>query len=397
MSSVVTLKEKRDKNILRGHPWIFTGAVDSVHGEEPAPGETVDVHDAGGAWIARGAYSPSSQILVRVWTRDPAETVDEAFFRKRLERALATRRRVLRDRPNDACRLVHSESDGLPGLTVDRYGEFLVCQFTTAGADRWKAQIVESLQALNPCAGIYERSDLQVREREGLRQATGVLAGEAPPEFVTMAEGENRFLVDLRHGQKTGFYLDQRDSRTTLAEFSREAEVLNTFAYTGGFCVAALRGGATQVTNVDTSGPALRLALQNVELNGLDASKVVTAEADVFATLREHNAAGRKFDVVVLDPPKFADSKANLNRACRGYKDVNLQALRLLREGGTLLTFSCSGLMDPMLFQKIVADAALDAGRDAQILRWLRQPFDHPVDLQFPEGAYLKGLVCRVW
>ena len=403
----IKLKRGREKSVLRKHPWIFSGAIASVEGR-PKPGETVEILDCSGTRLGRGAYSPESQITVRAWTFDPEEEISPEFFRGRFERAVASRgssvaemnrgvdnRRAV-ETSRAAARLVNAESDGLPGIIVDRYGEFLVVQFLTAGAEYWKGAVIEELERLIPCAGVYERSDVAVREKEGLPLFAGTLSGQEPPDLVEIEEGPCRFLVDIKRGHKTGFYLDQRDNRAIFTEYARGAEILNCFSYTGGFGIAALKAGAMSVTNIDSSAAALELARRNVELNGLDVSRVENVEGDAFTILRRYRDAGRQFDLAVLDPPKFAESQSQLMRASRGYKDINLLAFKLIRPGGMLFTFSCSGLMSPELFQKIVADAALDAGRDAQIVRRLAQASDHPIALGFPEGGYLKGLVCRV-
>jgi len=394
MASVI-LKSGREKALRRRHPWIFSGAIAAVEGS-PKSGETVEILAQERTRLARGAYSPRSQITVRVWTFNPDEEITPAFFRERLKRAIAYRRTLTESKDLTAVRLVHSESDNLPGLIVDRYGNFLVCQFMAAGSEYWKQEIVAQIKDLIPCAGIYERSDLDVREKEGLPRSTGVLAGDAPPDLIEIQEGECRFLVDILHGHKTGFYLDQRDNRALAAEYARGREVLNGFAYTGGFGVCALKGGAARVTNVESSSDALTLAMRNVELNGLNAAQVENVAGDVFQVLRQYRDSRREFDLIVLDPPKFAESMSQIESAGRGYKDINLLAFKLLRSGGVLFTFSCSGLLAPELFQKIVAGAALDAGREAQIIQRLAQAPDHPTLLSFPEGSYLKGLVCRV-
>ena len=394
--TVITLKPKREKSLLRRHPWVFTGAVAKIQGNAQF-GETVEVLSAQGQHLGWGAYSPQSQIVVRMWSFDPAEEISPSFFRSRLQRAIAGRQSLTASESLTAYRLVNAESDGLPGLIVDRYDRFLVCQFLAAGTEYWKQEIVKQLADLVPCAGIYERSDADVRSKEGLTECTGVLIGEAPPELVEIREGDLRFLVDLRQGHKTGFYLDQRENRQILAEYAPGVDVLNCFAYTGGFGLYALQAGANSVTNIETSSSALQVLQQQVELNELDAARMEQIEGDVFKILRQFRDAGRQFDVVVLDPPKFAESRRQLTGASRGYKDINLLAFKLIRPGGILLTFSCSGLMTPDLFQKIVADAALDANRDVQILRWLSQATDHPVAVNFPEGQYLKGFVCQVW
>jgi len=407
----VILKPGREKSVERRHPWIFSGAIAKVEGA-PEAGQTVLVRASDGTPLASGAYSPQSQIAVRLWTFDPTEVIDPAFLRARLTRAFNVRASLgfefrpialshlpsaISHRPSaTGYRLVNAESDGLPGLVVDRYADYLVCQFLAAGAEYWKREIVTMLADFHPFAGIYERSDVDVREKEGLSPTTGILAGAPPPDVVEIDEYACRFAVDVRNGHKTGFYLDQRENRTLAAAYAAGREVLNCFAYTGGFGVWALKGGAARVTNLESSAPALDLARRNVELNGLDATKVEKVVGDAFQVLRQYRDARRQFDLIILDPPKFAESRSQVERAARGYKDINLLAFKLLRPGGVLFTFSCSGLVTPDLFQKIVAGAALDAGRDAQILWRLTQAPDHPVALNFPEGEYLKGLVCRV-
>ena len=401
--AIVILKPEREKSLLRRHPWIFSGAIDRLDGA-PALGETVAVQASDGTPLGWGAYSPQSQIAVRMWSFDPAAVIDRAFFQRRLEQAFAGRRALGQRTDLDAYRLVNAESDGVPGLIVDRYGDYLVAMFLAAGVERWKPELVALLADLSqsgawptgPARGIYERSDVDVRAKEGLTLTAGPLAGEAPPERVVVNEYGCRFAVEIAKGHKTGFYLDQRDNRALLAEYAAGAEVLNGFAYSGGFAVWALKGGARRVTNVDTSAPALALASHNAALNGFEAGLVENIAGDVFDVLRTFRDSRRQFDLIVLDPPKFADSRGQVERATRGYKDINLLACKLLRPGGVLFTFSCSGQITPDLFQKIVAGAALDSGRDVRIERWLRQGPDHPVALNVPEGEYLKGLVARV-
>jgi 23S rRNA (cytosine1962-C5)-methyltransferase len=400
---VVILAPGREKSVLRRHPWIFSGAI-ARHAGRPGSGDTVAVIGADGTPLGWGAYSPASQIAVRMWTFEPGEAVDAGLFERRLGQALAARHALAAQADLDAFRLVNAESDRLPGLIVDRYAGFLICQFLTAGAERWKPVLADLLAALGrthadiagPVRGVYERSDVDVRGKEGLVPIVGALAGETPPDLVYVTEHGCRFAVDVCRGHKTGFYLDQRDNRALLSGYAAGADVLNCFAYTGAFGLYALRGGARRVMNVDTAASALDLAVPNVELNGFDPAQLENVSGDVFQVLRRLRDSARQFDLVVLDPPKFADSRAQLPRAARGYKDINLLAFKLLRPGGTLFTFSCSGLVTADLFQSIVAGAALDAGRDVQIHRRLRQGSDHPVALAFPEGEYLKGLVCRV-
>jgi 23S rRNA (cytosine1962-C5)-methyltransferase len=382
----------REKSLLRRHPWIFSGAVATVKGR-PAAGQTVDVLGQGGHWLARAAYSPKSQIMGRVLTFDAQEAVEEDFFLRRI--AESAGRRVEFEAASNALRLVHSESDGLPGLILDRYAGVLVFQLLTAGMEFWRAAIIAALRSLFPDDAILERSDADVRAKEGLAARVEIVHGHIP-ELVEIHENGVKYLVDVQAGHKTGFYLDQRDSRQAVGRAARGLAVLNSFCYTGGFGLAALGGGAAHVTQLDASAPALALAESNRDLNGFAADSMDTVCGDAFQILRGWHKEGRRFDLIVLDPPKFVDSKASLNRACRGYKDVNLCAMRLLAPGGRLFTFSCSGLMEDALFQKIVADAALDAGRDGRIVRRLTQAPDHPVSLAFPEGAYLKGLEVLV-
>ena len=392
----VTLKPKREKSLVNRHPWVFSGAIARADGQ-PRPGDTVDVVAADGRWLARGAYSPHSQIRVRAWCFDQAEAIDPGFFERRLKAAVDLRRQMLAGPETNAYRLVCAESDGLPGLIVDRYDRWVVCQFLSAGAEAWKTTIVDCLKDLLPgLSGIYERSDVDVRKKEGMVPVTGRLSGAGPPDLVDIQENACRYRVDVKGGHKTGFYLDQRDNRACVAAYAQGKEMLNCFAYTGGFAVAALKAGASHVVNIDASASALELARTHVSLNDLDIARVDHVTGDVFDLLRRYRIDDRTFDGVVLDPPKFAKAKSNLMRASRGYKDINRLAFELLRPGGTLFTFSCSGLMGRDLFQKIVADAALDAGRHAVIVQWLNQPPDHPTALNFPEGSYLKGLVCRV-
>lgn len=394
MTGKVVLKVGREKPVLRRHPWVFSGAVARIEGH-PADGDVVDVVTEDGTFLARGYLNRRSQIVVRLVTWSPSQKVDEAFWRARLEAATARRAPLLAEE-HGACRLVHAESDGLPGLVVDRYGAYLVVQFLTLGVERRRDLLVEALADLLQPQGIYERDDEAVREKEGLPLQTGVLWGEEPPDLVEIREGGLRFVVDLRHGHKTGFYLDQRENRQRLLRYAAGREVLNAFAYTGGFGLYALKGGARAVVNVDTSEAALDLARQNFARNGWDEEHASFEVGDVFQVLRRYRDEGRRFDLVVLDPPKFARSAAEVRAATRGYKDINLLAFQLLREGGILFTFSCSGAVSADLFQKVVFGASVDAGRDAQILERLTQAPDHPVLLSFPEGEYLKGLVCRV-
>jgi 23S rRNA (cytosine1962-C5)-methyltransferase len=397
MSGTVILKRNRAKPVLQRHPWVFSGAIDRIEGET-ADGDLVDVCDAGRNWLARGYLNRRSQITVRLltWRRD--ETVDLDFWRRRLERAIAARQSLAEDTGTTAYRLVHAESDYLPGLIIDQYGEWLVVQCLTLGIERWRENLVDLLVDLvDGVQGVYERSDVQVRAKEGLEQRTGMLMGLEPPDLHEILEEDCRFLVDLRQGHKTGFYLDQRENRARLPVFCAGAEVLDVFAYAGGFSVRAARAGAAAVTLVESSASALDLARRNVAANAPEQRAVDYVVGDAFSVLRGFRAQDRRFDVIILDPPKFAHSEREVKRAGRAYKDINLLALQLLRPGGLLFTFSCSAAVSANLFQKIVFSAAVDADREAQLIGCLTQGADHPVALTFPEGAYLKGLICRVW
>ena len=390
----VILKAGREKSVARHHPWIFSGAIKTI-ATNIQPGETVDIFSSDGKWLARGAYSPHSQIQVRIWTFDPVEEIDADFFHKRIQRSVTMRENLFSTKKITAYRIINAESDGLPGLIIDKYGEFLSCQFLSAGVEFWKQEIVAQLRLLVPCLGIYNRSDVAIRSKEGLQPLSGMLWGQEAPALVEIQEAELRFLADMKNGHKTGLYLDQRENRMAVAEFAIEKSVLNCFAYTGGFALWALHGGAQTVVNIESSASYLDLAKKNIELNGFDSDKVANIEGDVFHVLRKFRDEGKQFDVIILDPPKFAESISQVQKASRGYKDINLLAFKLLKPEGILFTFSCSAHITMELFQKIVADAALDAGKNAQIIRFLSQATDHPVTLNFPEGRYLKGLICK--
>lgn len=389
------LKPDRDKSIRQRHPWVFSGAVARRSGPVH-PGETVDIISSEGVWLARGTASTHSQMIARLWTWQRDEELDPSFIRQRIERAIKGREQLHNDPQTNAYRLIFSESDGLPGLIVDRFADWLVVQLLTQGAVAHTATIVEALAELMPVRGIYERSDVEIRAREGLGEAEGLLWGEAPPDQLTIRENGYEFVLDLAGGQKTGWYVDQRINRQRVAQYAKDAEVLGVFSYTGGFEVLAAGAGAQSITAVDSSAAALRGLHTNLTQNGLN-TPVTAVEGDAFKILRQLREEGKQYDLIVLDPPKFAHSQSQIDRATRGYKDINMQAFHLLRPGGVLATFSCSGLISADLFQKVVFGAALDAGRDAQIIDTLTQGGDHPVLLTFPEAAYLKGLICRVW
>ncbi len=423
MVSQVILKPGREKPVRQHHPWVFSGAVARVQGDA-ADGDVVDIVSSEGTWLARGTLNRKSQIVVRLLTWNEGEAIDEAFWRSRLERAMAGRAMLASSGDTTAYRLVNAESDGLPGLIVDRYGDWLVTQFLTLGIEHWKKEIVGQVGNLS-YKGVYERSNVDVRGKEGLPQTTGVLAGTQPPDLIEIHENGLRFWVDVKRGHKTGFYLDQRDNRRKVAPYLRGREVLNCFAYTGAFAIYALAAGAKSVTNVDTSAEALELARKNADLNTSqfchsesrrdkeslsrrpetlrrkaaqgDTPGIEYIVGDVFAELRRLRAEGRTFDAIILDPPKFAQSDQQLKRAARGYQDINRVAMNILRPGGILVTFSCSGLVSPDLFQKIIFSASLEAEREVQIVEKLSQSSDHPILTTLPESEYLKGFVCRVW
>jgi 23S rRNA (cytosine1962-C5)-methyltransferase len=386
------LRPGREKALKRRHPWIFSGAVARVEGE-PASGDSVEVWSSAGEFLAVAAYSPLSQIRARVWDWHN-RVIDGDFFRERITRALNQRAGLPAESAANAVRLVHGESDGLPGIVADAYGDTVVLQLTSAGAERWREEIADALQQATGAVRVWERSDADVRELEGLAPRCGPLRGTPPPQTIVVREHGLEFQVELESGHKTGFYLDQRDNRRALRAIATGCDVLDCFAYTGGFTINALAGGARAVTAVESSGAALDLARANAELNGLPAAEWI--EGDVFQRLRQFRDQSRKFDLIVLDPPKFAPTAAHAERASRAYKDINLLAFKLLTPGGALMTFSCSGGVSADLFHKIVAGAALDAGANARIGGWLHAAPDHPVALNFPEGEYLKGLLCRL-
>jgi 23S rRNA (cytosine1962-C5)-methyltransferase len=415
----IRLRDGKERSLLRRHPWIFDGAIASGSAD---PGETVRVESHAGQFLGWAAFSPSSKIRARVWSFEEAQRIDASFFVARIDQAI--RARSLFDIQSDGWRLIHGESDGLPGLVVDRYADTLVAQFSSCGAERWKDVIVQALLAQTGLTRLFERSDASVRALEGLPEATGWLAGamaptlpaargSLPPEgaelrlgrpgasfagdtAITITEHDWKLSLDVAEGHKTGFYLDQRDSRQKFAAYARRLqfkEVLNCFCYTGGFTVAALAGGARHVTSIDSSAPALALAQANVALNGFDASRSTLIDADVNASLRQYQKEGRSFDAIVLDPPKFAPTIKHAERAARAYKDINRLALSILAPGGVLFTYSCSGGISADLFHKIVASAGCDAGVDAFITERMGGAPDHPMTVAFPEGEYLKGLV----
>jgi len=391
----VTLKKSADSFIKRKHPWIFSGAIEKIEGN-PSNGETVQIFNSEKKLVGYGSFSPSSQLRVRVWSFDPEEKIDRDFFRRRILLASEVRNHLIDSSRTNAYRIVNAESDGLPGLIIDRYANYLVCQFLSAGAEFNKKLIIEILDDVFKPVGIFERSDVEVRTKESLQPAKGLLKGTVPDDLIEVRENGFKFLVDIKGGHKTGFYLDQRDNRALVSEFAKGKNVLNCFSYTGGFSVYSLASGAEKVTQIEASASALDLSLKNAELNNIDTSLIENINGDVFEVLRKFRDERRTFDLIILDPPKFTESTSQIQKASRGYKDINLLAIKLLNPGGILFTFSCSGHISQDLFQKIVADASLDSGREVQIIKQLTQSSDHPVSLSFPEGLYLKGLVCSV-
>jgi len=388
------LKAGRERSLLRRHPWVFSGAIEEVVGS-PQSGATVRVCAADGKFLAWAAYSPASQIRARVWSFDEAEVPGPELFAKRIEAALARRRAEIGSEAGDAVRLVHGESDGLPGLIADRYGDTLVIQVLSAGSEKWRAALIALLREKSACARIYERSDSDTRELEGLAASSGLIFGPAATGPLRIVEHGIGYEIDIGAGQKTGFYLDQRDNRRRVRELAAGREVLDGFCYTGGFTLSALAGGARSVVAIDSSAQALAQAKRNLALNRFAADRTEWLDADVFQALRRLQRDKRMFDLIVLDPPKFAPTSKDAPRAARGYKDINLNALKLLRPGGLLATFSCSGGVSPELFQKIVAGAAADAGAPLVLRERYRSAPDHPVRIEFPEGEYLKGLLLE--
>lgn len=395
VTGTVILNEGREKSLLRHHPWIFSKAIQKAD-ESLQMGQTVEVVNQAGEFLCYGLYSPNSQIRVRALSFDENVKITDALIASRVKDAISLRKNVFA-RGNDGVRLISSEGDLLPGLIADKYNEFIVISISSCGMERYKNIICQTLKEIFPECSIYERSDTKSRAKEGLPVRKGVVIGTEPDDTIYVREeGKVYIPVDIKNGHKTGAYLDQRLSRIKAGSLSKGASVLNCFSYTGGFGLWALKGGAKRIENVDVSEHALNAAKTGVAFNHLDPGRCKFLKKDVFAYLREQVENGAKYDLVILDPPKFAESAANLKKACRGYQDINRLGLKLVAKGGHLLTFSCSGLVDPALFQKIVADAAIDAGVDGRVLGSLRQDEDHVVSLPCPETFYLKGLDIAV-
>ena len=391
----VTLKKTADSFIKRKHPWIFSGAIEKVEGN-PSNGQTVQIFTSDKKLLGSGSFSTLSQIRIRVWSFDQEEKIDSEFFRRKISLANSLREKIIDNSRTNAYRVINAESDGLPGLIVDRYADCLVCQFLSSGAEFNKKIIVEILDDIFKPIGIFERSDVEVRTKEGLQPGQGLLNGNVPAVLIEVQENGFKFLVDIKGGHKTGFYLDQRDNRKLVSGFSKGKNILNCFSYTGGFSVYALASGAEKITQIEASASAIDLSNKNFELNNLNSSLVENINGDVFEVLRKFRDERKSFDLIILDPPKFAESTSQIDKASRGYKDINLLAMKLLNPGGILFAFSCSGHISQDLFQKIVAGAALDSGREVKIIKQLTQSEDHPIALNFPEGLYLKGLVCVI-
>jgi 23S rRNA (cytosine1962-C5)-methyltransferase len=388
--NALILKKARERSLKRRHPWIFSGAVEKASGKS---GETLEVRDIAGNPLALAAYSPDSQIRARVWTFDSSAAVDKGFFKQRIQRAVELRERLPASKHTNAVRLIHGESDGLPGLVVDRYADVLVAQFLAAGVERWRDEILDLLVEVSGCEAVFERSDAEVRKLEGLEPRTGFVRGNRNASRCPIVEHGLNFRVDVEQGQKTGFFLDQRENRQRVRALAAGREVLDGFSYTGGFAIAALAGGAKHVTAIESSADAIQIAKENLAANPLAAGGIEFVQADVFKHLRLLRDKGAKYDMIVLDPPKLAPTAAHAENAARAYKDINLLALKLLAPRGLLATFSCSGGVPADLFQSIVAGAALDAGAEAKIIERFGAAADHPVALEFPEGDYLKGLL----
>ena len=394
MASVI-IKQEICRTLKYKHPWIFSGAIKSIEGT-PASGETVEIYTEKNELIGRGAYSPKSKIAIRMWSFELEEEITKEFFIRKISHSIESRKKNQILSTGNSVRLIFAESDGIPGLIVDKFADYLVCQFLSTGVEYHKKTIVEVLKELIQYTGIYERSDIDIREKEGLTLISGILAGKEPPEFVEIEENNLKFYVNIKNGHKTGFYLDQRINRSLVAEYAKDKEVLDCFTYTGGFSISTLKAEAKKVTSVDSSGPALEMLKKNIELNKLDTAKSELVEAKVAELLRKYRDMGKQFDMLILDPPKFIYDRSHLEQAMRAYKDINLLGIKLLKQGGILTTFSCSQPMEEDMFQKMISYAATDANKNVQILHKLWQSPDHPVAVNFPESAYLKGLICRI-
>ena len=391
----VILKKGKEKAALQRHPWIFSGAIDKVKGA-PENGEIVKVFGADKSFLAYGYYNSQSRVAVRLLEWDEETAIDKDWYQQKLRNAIASRAHVLNNEDTNTCRLVFSEADYLPGLIIDKYADFLSLQILSAGIENVKADIIDILRAeLNP-TGIFDKSDANARTHENLEVSQGLLWGENPPEFIEVKENGMRYHINIADGQKSGFYCDQRDNREILAAYTKDKEVLDCFCYSGGFTLNSLKHGAKHVTSVDSSALAIETLKHNLGLNGFTEDQQTSIQSDVNKQLRAFKEEGRTFDVIILDPPKYAPSRSALDRAARAYKDLNRLGMLLLNPGGILATYSCSGAVDLETFKQITAWAALDAGKEVQVIKQFHQPEDHPVRISFPEGEYLKGLLVRV-
>lgn len=390
----IILNKGKDKAAWQLHPWIFSGAIAQVHGK-PQNGDIVSVFNQEAEFIAYGMYNGNSRVAVRLLEWDPQQEINEAWWRKRVAKAVNNRKALLTEN-NNTVRLIFAEADFLPGLIADKYADYISIQVHAAGTEAVKAIIVDELaNSLKPL-GIYERSDLKSREHEGLPDTNGLLYGQTPPNFVDIIENGIHYQVNIVEGQKSGFYCDQRENRAITAKYTKGKRVLDCFCYSGGFTLNAFREGAASVTSVDSSALAIETLINNVRNNGFDVSKHQAVQSDVNKYLRDLGEQGEKFDLIVLDPPKYAPSRSSLEKASRAYKDLNRRGMLLLNSGGLLSTYSCSGAMDIDTFKQVLAWAALDAGKEIQFIHQFSQPEDHPVRASFPEGEYLKGLLVRV-
>ncbi len=392
---VIILKKGKEKAVLQRHPWVFSGALQHVKGK-PENGELVKVIAHDEEFLAYGYYNDASRVAVRLLSWEEENVPDENWWRTRLQAAVAARATILNENTN-TCRLVFSESDYLPGLIADKYGDYLSVQMLTSGVEKLKPIILDELQKLTGAKGIFDKSDASARAHDGLAATEGLLWGELPPDFVEVKENGLKYHINIVEGQKSGFYCDQRLNRKVLASYAKGKKVLDCFSYSGGFSLNALANGASSVVSVDSSALAIETLTKNILLNGFDATKSVVFQSDVNKQLRIFKEQSEKFDVVILDPPKYAPSRSAVDRAARAYKDLNRLAMLVLEKGGLLATFSCSGAVDMETFKQIIAWAALDAGKEVQVIYQFGQPEDHPIRISFPEGEYLKGLLCRVY
>jgi 23S rRNA (cytosine1962-C5)-methyltransferase len=391
----VILKKGKEKAVIQRHPWLFSGAIEPVKGR-PANGDIVRLLNDKGGFMAYGFYNNQSRVALRLLEWDESVEINEDWFRRKVAVAVASRSNILEDGSTNTCRLIFSEADYLPGLIVDKYADYLAVQVLTSGIENVMPVILDELQKLLKPEGIFDKSDASSRAHEGLETTNKVLAGKRPPDIVKVMENNITYGINIAEGQKSGFYCDQRDNRHIVALHSKGKKVLDCFSYTGGFTLNSLQNGASAVTSVDSSALAIETLKHNIQLNGFDGSKFIAVQSDVNKQLRTFREQGEKFDIVVLDPPKYAPSRSALNKASRAYKDLNRMGMLLLNSGGLLATFSCSGAMDIDTFKQVLAWAALDAGKEVQFIYQFCQPEDHPVRASFPEGEYLKGLLCRV-